>query len=184
MTFCFDLAHPGTYLAAERVERLRGPVAWQPASAPALLRADPADVEARAQLLRLPLVWPERPLEPVPRAQRAAAYAAERGRGAAFALAASRLAWCGGFDLDDLEILAEAAAAAGLDLEPCLAAAADPRRDEPIARVGAFLADHGADTLPVVRVGRLLFAGEIRVGDAAAALRRPAAPLGWARARE
>ena len=41
-------------------------------------------------------------------------YAAQQGRGAAFVLAATRLAFCGGFDLDDLEILAEAAAAAGL----------------------------------------------------------------------
>ena len=37
---------------------------------------------------------------------------AEGGRGAGFVLAASRLAFCGGFDLEDPEILAEAAAAA------------------------------------------------------------------------
>ena len=40
---------------------------------------------------------------------RAAHYASQQGRGAAFVLAAGRLAFCGGFDLDDPELLAEAA---------------------------------------------------------------------------
>ena len=60
---------------------------------------------------------------------RAAAYAAEQGRGGEFVLAAGRLAFAGGFDLDDPEILAEAAAAAGIPLEDCLHAAGDFARD-------------------------------------------------------
>ncbi len=44
------------------------------------------------------------------------AYASTIGCGAQFALAAMRLAFCGGFDLEDPEILAEAAAAAGIPL--------------------------------------------------------------------
>src|SRR4051812_20339162 len=107
--FHFDLADPGTYLAAERVDRLFPGIAWVPTSL-AALRAplSEADVAARASALRMPLVWPERHPDSRPAAMRTAAYAAEVGRGAAFALAATRLAFCGGFDLDDLEVLAEA----------------------------------------------------------------------------
>ena len=58
---------------------------------------------------------------------RVAVLAAERGRGAAYVLAATRLAFCGGFDLDDPEILAEAATASGLTYEECMLAADDER---------------------------------------------------------
>ena len=44
---------------------------------------------------------------------------------AAFVLAATRLAFCGGFDLEDPEILAEAAAAAGIVLDDYLQASRD-----------------------------------------------------------
>ena len=122
--FFFDLSCPFTYLAAERVERAFDDVIWTPASSEALRRTCLVDddvaaaavrraAEERAAALRLPLVWPERFPTEVSAAMRVAAFAAENGRGAAFVLAATRLAFCGGFDLDDPEILAEAAAAAG-----------------------------------------------------------------------
>ncbi|HEU4658134.1 MAG TPA: hypothetical protein VFR97_11435 [Capillimicrobium sp.] len=175
VVFSFDLGDPATYLAAERVDRLDAAVAWQPVIAPALVRTTRAEADRRAAELRLPLVWAgERPVS-FPRAQRAAAFAAEHGRGGPFVLAASRLAFCGGFDLDDPEILAEAAAASSVPLEPCLAAAADAGRDAELERCGRFLAAHGADALPVLQVGRVLFAGERRLSDAAAALRDGAA---------
>src|SRR3954471_1768705 len=167
--FYFDLADPGTYLAAERVDRLFPGLAWVPASLQAMhaavgARAVAADdeVEARAGTLRMPLVWPERHPAPRPAAMRAACYAAEIGRGAPFVLAASRLAYCGGFDLEDPEVLAEAAAAAGAGLRECLAAAGDAARDEDMASAAHRLVAAGAQCLPVVRVGRLLFAGEDR----------------------
>src|SRR3954471_12171482 len=176
--FYFDLADPGTYLAAERVDRLFPGLAWVPASLHALQgavngRAGAADdeVEARAATLRMPLVWPERHPAPRPAAMRAASYAAEVGRGAAFVLAASRLAFCGGFDLDDPEVLAEAAAAAGLGLRECLQAAGDPSRDEEMEAGAQRLVGAGADRLPVMRVGRLIFAGEERNPAASAAWR-------------
>src|SRR4051812_15498089 len=176
--FYFDLADPGTYLAAERVDRLFGGVAWIPVSLD-VLRAphgggrDSGDdaVMARAGALRMPLVWPERHPAPRPAAMRAAAYASEKGRGAPFVLAASRLAFCGGFDLDDPEVLAEAAAAAGLGLRDCLQAAGDPARDAEMEREAHRLVAAGADRLPVVRVGRLVFAGEERIPAASAAWR-------------
>ncbi len=169
-TFFFDLADAGTYLAAERVERLPVPVAWQPALLP---RAAPMPQEAvmrRARELRLPVVWPDG-TGAVPRAMRVAAHAAREGRVVPFVLAASRLAFCGGFDLDDPAVLAEAAAAAGLELEPARAAAGTVQVDEAIRAAGRFLAGHGATTMPVVQVGRRLYPGEARLADVASALR-------------
>ncbi|MDQ4040319.1 MAG: DsbA family protein, partial [Actinomycetota bacterium] len=118
-SFHFDLACPFTYLALERVERQLPEVRWRPTCADALYRADPwgDDVEAaakraaaerRARALRLPLSWPSEHPRAARGAMRAALYAAEQGRGGAFALAAARLAFCGGFDLRDPEVLAEA----------------------------------------------------------------------------
>jgi 2-hydroxychromene-2-carboxylate isomerase len=180
--FFFDLACPFTYLAVERVERSFDEVIWRPASSDALRRFSLAhdDVcaasvrraaEERAAALRLPLVWPERFPEDVPAAMRVASRAAEGGRGAAFVLAATRLAFCGGFDLDDPEILAEAAAAAGVVLEDTLEAARDEGRDGAIERAGRALLAAGADRLPALRVGRALYWGEERVGEALAAAR-------------
>jgi 2-hydroxychromene-2-carboxylate isomerase len=180
--FFFDLACPFTYLVAERVERAFDDVTWTPASAAALRRsclaADAVSAagvrraaEERAAALRLPLVWPERFPSEVSAAMRVAALAADRGRGAAYVLAATRLAFCGGFDLDDPEILAEAAAAAGLVLEDCLGAARDGGRDGEIERAGRVLLAAGADRLPALRVGRALYWGERRVGEALVAAR-------------
>ena len=184
--FFFDLACPFTYLAAERVERAFDHVVWTPASKTALragsLGSDAVDEDAvrsaaeeRAVALRLPLEWPETFPADVPAAMRVAAHAADSGRGAAFVLAAGRLAFCGGFDLDDPEILFEAAAAAGLVLEDCLRAAGDRGRDGTIEAAGRRLLAAGADRLPALRIGRSLFWGEEKVAEAAAAARLHAA---------
>ena len=179
--FFFDLACPFSYMASERVEGAFASVVWAPAAAAALGTVAPltperreqtrATAERRAAALRLPLVWPELWPAPVPRAMRAAAHAAGAGRGAPFALAAARLAFCGGFDLETPEALCEAAAAAGLDPDACLAAARDVRIDEELAITAAQLAAEGASSLPVLEVGGVLFCGEQRVAEAAAAAR-------------
>jgi 2-hydroxychromene-2-carboxylate isomerase len=108
-------------------------------------------------------------------ARRVASLAAERGRAAPFVLAASRLAFCGGFELDHPEVLAEAAAAANLGLEDCLRAAGDISRDGPLEQAARRLLARGADRLPAVRVARVLFAGEDRIAEAAALAGTPAA---------
>jgi 2-hydroxychromene-2-carboxylate isomerase len=173
-TLYFDLASPYTYLAAERAERLFAGLEWRPASAAVVHCADfsPDAMDAvaqRAALLGLPLAWPDGYPYRVPAAMRVAALAAERGCAAAFVLAASRLAFCGGFDIDDPELLAEAAAAAGIGLEETLKAARDIARDGPVEELGRVLLAGGAQRLPVLRVGRLLFSGEDRLLEAAAA---------------
>jgi len=109
---------------------------------------------------------------------RAAAFAADQGRGGAFALAAGRLAFCGGFELDDPEVLAEAAAAAGLGLEACLEAARDTARDGAIEAAGRRLLAAGAERLPTIWIGRRLYCGERAVGAAALAFRTPATRRG------
>jgi 2-hydroxychromene-2-carboxylate isomerase len=187
--FAFDLASPATYLAAERVDRRFPGVRWLPALGDGLGAAWPAcgrdrdrgraATRARAAELRLPLVWPERPAVGL-LAMRMAHYAVAEGNGVPFVLAASRLAYCGGYDLDDPEILAEAAAAAGLSIDASLRAARDRARDTDMEAAGRFLVARGADRLPVLGVGRLLFAGEERLAEAAAAARASAAPAVWA----
>jgi 2-hydroxychromene-2-carboxylate isomerase len=189
--FFFDLCCPFSYLAAERVERVLGEVEWVPTAAVALpgegwslSEEARAVAERRAAELRLPLVWPERFPVYVPAALRAAAYAARIGEGARFALAAARLAFCGGFDLEDPEILAEAAAAAGIRPEDCFAAIGDAELDGPLMATAQGLAARGARQLPAVRIGRRIFAGEQRLAEAAALLRvadaygGPLAPVG------
>jgi 2-hydroxychromene-2-carboxylate isomerase len=171
VTFSFDLSSPYTYLAAERVDRMFGGVVWQPVLEEVLQAPAPDHeaVEERARALGLPLVWPDLGPESVRPAMRVASLAAERGCGAAFVLAATRLAFCGGFELDHPEVLAEAAAAANLDLEECLTAAGDAGRDGVMEERARRLMAQGADRLPALRVGRLLFAGEARLGEALAA---------------
>jgi 2-hydroxychromene-2-carboxylate isomerase len=183
-TFFFDLASPFTYLAAERVDRLFPGLTWRPALTEALqagaqLTAS-VDREAaqqaaaeRAAALQMPLVWPDGFPATARVAMRVASLAAsEGGHAAPFVLAASRLAFCGGFDLDDPEVLAEAAAAAGLGLSEVLAAAGDRSRDGLMEDTALRLLAQGADRLPVLRVGRTLFCGEDRIAEAAAAVRR------------
>ncbi len=173
-TFFFDLASPYTYLAAERADRMFAGLEWVPASSDVLERGEPdarghcAAVE-RARLLGLPLVWPEERPYRVHGAMRVASLAAERGCGAGFVLAASRLAFCGGFDIDDPEILAEAAAAAGIGLDDALQAAGDVGRDGAMEAAGRLLLAAGATRLPALRVGRTLFCGEERLSEAALA---------------
>jgi 2-hydroxychromene-2-carboxylate isomerase len=183
VAFYFDITSPWTYLAAERADRLFPGARWTPAIGDALTvgpgAADPRDdarraaAERRALELRLPLVWPDAWPAVGRGAMRVASLAAEQGRAAPFVLAASRLAFCGGYELDDPEILAEAAAAAGLALREALAAAGQVRRDGPMERTALRLLRNGADELPVVTVARMMFAGERRVAEAAAAAAAP-----------
>jgi 2-hydroxychromene-2-carboxylate isomerase len=152
-------------------------VRWRPATGGtfAAARAQPSQAALRAAAarraaeLRMPLVWPEDWPSGSEVAMRVASLAAEQGRAAAFVLAAGRLAFCGGFELDDPEVIAEAAAAADLSLEDVLAAAGQKGRDIAMRRTSRCLLRRGADELPAILVDRLLFCGERRLTDALAA---------------
>jgi len=191
--FFFDVTCPLSYLAAERVERRLPGAAWVPVDGAALApTAEDGDEEARlraraemrARALRLPLIWPDPfPLR-APCAQRAAAFACEVGAGPAFALAAARLAFCGGFELDDPETIAEAAAAAAVPLGACLEAAGESWRDEEIGEMTATLRSAGVDRLPAFKVGSHWLRGEDALSAASAMMVRgplaqgPLAPAG------
>jgi 2-hydroxychromene-2-carboxylate isomerase len=175
--FFFDVSCPLSYLTAERIERKLGEVEWVPVDG-APMRAVPPEpaadgphhdaqltwlrtrADSCARALRLPLVWPDRFPRAARCAQRASAFACEIGAGAAFALAASRLAFCGGFDLDDPETLAEAAAAAGVPLEECLSAAGETWRDEELEANADLLRSRGISELPAICIGDQWFEGE------------------------
>ena len=187
--FFFDVSCPLSYLTAERIERKLGEVEWVPVDG-ASLRAAPGpqsaartDIDAHglrtradscARALRLPLVWPDRFPRGARCAQRASAFACEIGAGAAFALAATRLAFCGGFDLEDPETLAEAAAAAGVPLEECLSAAGETGRDEELEANAELLRTRGISELPAICIGDQWFEGEAGLLAAGALITRPA----------
>ncbi len=172
---CFvDLSCPFSYLTAERIGRAFASVTWRLASNGCIDRRDPTSdpahadavrtaAERRAAELRLPLEWPDRFPSDTPAAMRVASLAIELGRGDEFILAAGRLAFCGGFDLEDPEILAEAAAAAQIDLDDCLRAARDESRDNAIDATSRRLLSVGADRLPALQVGHSLVWGERRI---------------------
>ncbi|HEY4824731.1 MAG TPA: DsbA family protein [Solirubrobacteraceae bacterium] len=179
-TFFFDLACPFSYLVAERVERMLGDAEWVPVSAGAQLQGAEAAASRdraalRARQLRLPLVWPERFPAAVPSALRAAAHAAELGAGARFALAAFRLAFCGGYDLEDPEALAVAAATARVSLDGCLQAAGDRSEDEALLIAADELRSRGMNTVPVIEAGGRMFEGEAGLLSASKLLRADAA---------
>jgi 2-hydroxychromene-2-carboxylate isomerase len=191
--YYFDVTGPMSYLAAEHVERTLGQIEWVAIDGSALRGADSnvfedelsrAGAEAQAREMRLPLVWPEPFSDGGARARRAASFACELGAGAAFALAAGRLAYCGGFDLDDPETLAEAAAAAGVPLTPCLEAAGETWRDDELRELGRTLWSEGVSEVPVTSVGEDWFCGVAGLIAAGAHLRqavsaqRPLAPAG------
>jgi 2-hydroxychromene-2-carboxylate isomerase len=176
--FYFDLGCPYSYLALERVDRLLPGVRWRPTLAEDLQATDPwadesarATAERRARELGLPLIWPTTNARSPRHAMRAALHAIEHDRIAQFALAAARLAFCGGYDVDHPAVLAEAAAAASLDPDRVLRAAHDERRDEALEETGRRLLAAGASCLPAFGIGRGLHCGETSIGVAAAALR-------------
>jgi|SRR5579884_3687305 len=174
--FFFDVACPLTYLAAERVERAFPHADWRPVDAPIVL--EPVQralswerAEPRAAVLRMPLVWPDRAgrRDWGVRARRAAVFAASHGRATPFALAAGRLAYCGGFDLDDPGVIAEAAAAARLPVAECVEAAHDESLDSVLRAASRGLRVDGVTDLPLLCVGGRAFPGEHRLAEALAA---------------
>jgi 2-hydroxychromene-2-carboxylate isomerase len=127
VTFYFDLGSPYSYLAAERIHSVlpQAPV-WQPILLGGLFkrfgrrswaetdqRAEGiSEVERRARERGLPEIrWPDPWPQNMLFAMRAATYAAQIGRAAAFSLAAFRQAFAAGRDLGEPDNVLLAAAA-------------------------------------------------------------------------
>jgi len=167
VVFAFDLGAPETYLAAERVERTFPGAIWQAVVPDVVPAVDEERVARRAEALDLPLTWPPERDAPALPAMRVSLLAAEQALAAPFVLAASRLAYAGGDDLDDLEVVVEAAGAAGLDLDETVDAAFDPRLDDVLMRASRLLVARGVRSLPCLLVGGRAFCGEEQVELAA-----------------
>lgn len=185
--FYFDLGSPFAWLAAERVhEILPSPPLWQPVLLGALFKrfgrdswartaeraTGIAEVERRAAERDLPpLRWPD----PFPTntllAMRAATFAAQTGRAAAFSLAAFRQAFCAGRDLADPEWVLMAGAAAELHPRALQAAVARQQVKDELRRATGEAGDLGVRGVPTVRVGDDLFWGDDQLEQAAAAVR-------------
>lgn len=198
-TFCFDLASPHCYFAAERAAAaFAGQLEWLPVSLAALPRAQHfdafrceteelifrEDVERRAIELGLqPLRWPD----PFPfdssLALRAATYAKSIGRGAAFALAAFRQAFAGGHPLEREDFVLIAAAACEMHPKAVTAALANGSGGERLQAASAEAAARGAYDLPAFLVGDEVLVGERMLERAAALAHRREASGGQADGR-
>lgn len=170
--FFFALDCPLSYLVAEQVEHDLGEIAWLPILAPRDTRwAKERLYQARAvaSTRRLPLVEPETyPFDARP-VSRAALFASRQdGCGGSFALRAMRLAFAGGFDLSDPELIAEAAAAAGVSVDGALEAAADASIDRDLATAASGLRSRGIVEPPVIRIVSGWFSGFDALGESSA----------------
>lgn len=167
--FCFDLASPLCYLAAEQVLQIDGqaPLEWLPVSAGDLPRmgADQAfrcaieidavkeDVERQARVLGLqPIRWPD----PFPFQSRtamlAATYAKEIGRAVPFAQAAFRQAFAGGHALDREDFVLIAAAACEMHPRAVSGAIASDSTAQRLAAAARRAAGAGVDDLPAIAI--------------------------------
>ena len=184
----YDLGSPYAYLAVARAERVlgtppelrpvllgaifavRGHGSW---SATPRREAGMAEVERRAAAyglppLRWPADWPPSTLA----AMRAAVWAEREGRGAPFARAAFRRAFAEGADLADPRVLADIAAAVGLDGTALGGAIAAPDvKDDLRARTEAAF-DLGVRGVPTLAVGDRLLYGDDRLEEASGLRRR------------
>lgn len=175
--FCFDLADPLCYLAAEHALRATGagPLQWLPVGASRLPRtsrtesfrcqaeveAFQEDVERRAGRLGLqPLRWPARfPFDGGP-AMLAATYAKEIGRTVPFAQAAFRQAFAGGHALDEEDFVLVAAAACEMHPRAVLAAMRSASTAERLAGASELAVARGVSELPAVAIGEQTLCGE------------------------
>jgi 2-hydroxychromene-2-carboxylate isomerase len=200
-SFFFGVMSPYSWFAAERIGRLLPQARWRGVLAGVVFkergriswglterRADGIhDCEARAREHGLgPIVWPE----PWPtsdlRAGRAMAFcelrdrrdAAAGGAGApangllkTFALAAMRMAFLEGADLEQLDAVLEAGRRSGIDEGELRGALADRQVKDELRAITGEALGAGVFGVPTVLVGEELFWGDDRLQDAADAYR-------------
>jgi 2-hydroxychromene-2-carboxylate isomerase len=184
--FYFGAMSPYSWFAAERIDDVIPDAEWRPVFAGALFKAcgrsswglderrpaGVADCEARAQerglgAIRWPDPWPTVDV----RVARAMLVARDAGLLKPFALAAMRLAFSEGYDLQAPAAIAEAARRVGLDPGELERAIETPEvkmtlrqeTDEAIAK--------GVFGVPTVLVDNELYWGDDRLGEAAQAVR-------------
>ena len=183
--FYYDLGSPYSYLAAERVNRMLPVVpVWQPILLGGIYKitggrtwaltadraAGMAEVERRAADYGLPPIrWPEPWPADMLTAMRAATFAQRAGRAVAFSLAAFRQAFAGGRDLSDPDSVLIAAAACELHPAAVLKAVDLRATREALRSATERAGAAGVRSVPAVRVGGELFAGDAALELAARA---------------
>jgi 2-hydroxychromene-2-carboxylate isomerase len=174
--FYFDLASPLAYLAAERVlSALPQPIEWQPVLARELAEGEPFDalrcaregdalrenVARQALALGLqPIRWPADFPFDSEHAMRVATYAKSIGRTVPFAQAAFRQAFAGGNSLAHTDNVLIAAAACEMHPTAVLKGAQLKSVREQLAATTAQAAQAGVGSVPAIRIGGQVFAGE------------------------
>lgn len=175
--FCFEIADPLCYLAAERALQAAKdrPLEWLPVSAGSLpagpragalrcqgeLEAFQEDVQRRAARLGLrPIRWPA----PFPfegeLAMLAATYAREIGRTVPFAQAALRQAFAGGHALDRKDFVLIAAAACEMHPRAVLGALRASSTAARLRAAGELAVARGVEDLPAIVTPEQTLCGE------------------------
>jgi 2-hydroxychromene-2-carboxylate isomerase len=183
----FDVGSPFAYLAIERAERVLGvDPEWQPVLVGGLFKlagrsswargdtgrraAGMADIEARAARYGLPPVrWPDPWPGDYLTAMRAATWAHRQGAAKEFAVAATRRAFVDGRDLSEPAEVLAAVTAAGLDADAAAIAVADPAIKLALREATEAAHARGVFGVPTVAVNNVLFWGDDRLEEAAAA---------------
>jgi 2-hydroxychromene-2-carboxylate isomerase len=175
--FCFEIADPLCYLAAERVLQVAHdrPLEWLPVAASSLpagprtgalrcqaeIEAFQEDVERQAARLGLqPIRWPA----PFPfegeLAMLAATYAREIGRTVPFAQAALRQAFAGGHALDREDFVLIAAAACEMHPRAVLGAMRTSSTAARLQAAGELAVARGVEELPAIVTPEQTLCGE------------------------
>jgi 2-hydroxychromene-2-carboxylate isomerase len=187
--FYYDFNSPYAWLAAERVNSvLPLPPVWQPVSFGHILKAsgrepwsfhEPsrsegvAEIERRAAARGLPAPrwaddWPLGTYSLLP--LRAAIFAQQAGRVVSFSLAAFRQFFAGGRTLAELDNVLIAAAASELHPRAVTKGIESKTVKDALRAATDEAIERGVIGVPTVAVGDLLFWGDDRLEDAAAAL--------------
>jgi 2-hydroxychromene-2-carboxylate isomerase len=182
--FYFDLASPLAYLTAERIlHTLTQPTEWLPVLARELPVGEPFDalrcareeealrenVQLRALALGLqPLRWSEDFPFDSEQAMLVATYAKSIGRAVPFAQAAFRQAFAGGRSLAQMDNVLIAAAACEMHPRAVLKGVELPAIRAQLQATTLAAAQVGVRSVPAVRIGARVFAGEDALDLAAA----------------
>lgn len=180
--FFFGVLSPYSWFAAERIGDVIPEAVWCPVLAGVVFQAHGrtswgftderaakiADCEARAAQhglgpMRWPDPWPTRDLF----AGRAMMYARREGLLREFALAAMRLAFLEGVDLDSVPAMREAATRAGLEPQAVEESLSDPGIKDELRAATQRAIDLGVRGVPTVAAGGELFWGDDRLEEAA-----------------
>jgi 2-hydroxychromene-2-carboxylate isomerase len=186
-TFYFGAMSPYSWLAAERIEPLMPQARWRGVLAGVVFAAHGrtswgltdrraeglAECEARAESYGLgPLVWPARWPTSDLQVSRGMLVAERDGLLRPFALAAMRMSFLEGADLQEHEVVLEAGRRSGVDPGRLAEGLAEDAIKQELRELVDEALGAGVFGVPTVAVGGELFWGDDRLEEAAAACRR------------